>query len=120
MPKFYITTPIYFVNDVPHIGQAYTTFAADVLARHRRRQGDDVYFLTDRLATVRYTLAEVERLIAVALWPFMPATSDRMLDQLGVPGRVSSTWGQIAPGTKVAGQPALLFPRIEAGVALPH
>src|SRR5258708_7344067 len=46
MPKFYVTTPIYYVNDVPHIGHAYTTIAADVLARHRRRQGDDVYFLT--------------------------------------------------------------------------
>ena len=34
--KFYITTPIYYVNDVPHIGHAYTTVAADVLARYWR------------------------------------------------------------------------------------
>ena len=44
--KFYITTPIYYVNDVPHIGHAYTTIAADVLARYHRMKGEDVYFLT--------------------------------------------------------------------------
>ena len=43
---FYITTPIYYVNDVPHIGHAYTTVAADVLARYWRLRGRDVYFLT--------------------------------------------------------------------------
>ncbi len=44
--KFYITTPIYYVNDIPHIGHAYTTIAADVLARYRRLTGYDVFFLT--------------------------------------------------------------------------
>lgn len=44
--KFYVTTPIYYVNDVPHIGHAYTTVAADVLARYKRLQGFDVCFLT--------------------------------------------------------------------------
>jgi len=44
--KFYVTTPIYYVNDVPHIGHAYTTVAADVLARYHRMLGDDVFFLT--------------------------------------------------------------------------
>lgn len=43
---FYITTPIYYVNDVPHIGHAYTTIAADVLARYRRLAGSDVFSLT--------------------------------------------------------------------------
>lgn len=43
---FYITTPIYYVNDVPHIGHAYTTIAADALARYGRLQGRDVFFLT--------------------------------------------------------------------------
>jgi len=43
---FYITTPIYYVNDVPHIGHAYTTIAADVLARYWRLRGCDVFFLT--------------------------------------------------------------------------
>ncbi len=47
MPEpFYITTPIYYVNDVPHVGHAYTTIAADVLARWRRLTGEEVFFLT--------------------------------------------------------------------------
>jgi len=46
MKKFYITTPIYYVNDEPHIGHAYTTILADVLARYHREAGDDVFFLT--------------------------------------------------------------------------
>ena len=44
--KFYITTPIYYVNDVPHIGHAYTTIAADVVARYKRLEGYEVFFLT--------------------------------------------------------------------------
>ena len=44
--KFYITTPIYYVNDVPHIGHAYTTIAADILARYHRLRGKKVFFLT--------------------------------------------------------------------------
>ncbi|MFH1369410.1 MAG: methionine--tRNA ligase [Elusimicrobiota bacterium] len=44
--KFYLTTPIYYVNDLPHIGHAYTTIAADVLARWYRLNGRDVFFLT--------------------------------------------------------------------------
>ena len=46
MGRFYVTTPIYYVNDVPHIGHAYTTVAADALARWHRLLGDDVFFLT--------------------------------------------------------------------------
>jgi len=45
-PTYYVTTPIYYVNDVPHIGHAYTTVAADVLARYKRMKGFDVFFLT--------------------------------------------------------------------------
>ena len=44
--SFYITTPIYYVNGEPHLGHAYTTVAADVLARHHRQRGEDVFFLT--------------------------------------------------------------------------
>ncbi len=44
--KFYVTTPIYYVNDVPHIGHAYTTIAADILARYNRMMGREVFFLT--------------------------------------------------------------------------
>lgn len=43
---YYLTTPIYYVNDKPHIGHAYTTLACDVLARFHRLDGDDVHFLT--------------------------------------------------------------------------
>jgi methionyl-tRNA synthetase len=46
MSKFYITTPIYYVNDEPHIGHAYTTIVGDVLARYHRQKGDDVFYLT--------------------------------------------------------------------------
>jgi methionyl-tRNA synthetase len=44
--RFYITTAIHYVNDLPHIGQMYENIAADVMARHRRRMGDEVWFLT--------------------------------------------------------------------------
>ena len=44
--SFYITTPIFYVNDVPHIGHAYTEVAADVLARWHRQRGDDTWLLT--------------------------------------------------------------------------
>ncbi len=46
MSRFYVTTPIYYVNDAPHIGHAYTTLACDVLARFMRSDGHDVRFLT--------------------------------------------------------------------------
>jgi methionyl-tRNA synthetase len=44
--SFYITTPIYYVNAAPHLGHAYTTIAADVLARHHRQRSEEVFFLT--------------------------------------------------------------------------
>jgi len=43
---YYVTTPIYYVNGDPHLGHAYSTMAADVLARHMRQRGEDVFFLT--------------------------------------------------------------------------
>jgi len=46
MENFYLTTPIYYVNDIPHIGHAYTTIACDALARFKRLAGYDTYFLT--------------------------------------------------------------------------
>ncbi|HPN84692.1 MAG TPA: methionine--tRNA ligase, partial [Victivallales bacterium] len=46
MNKFYVTTPIYYVNDRPHIGHSYTTILADVLSRYNRLFGNEVYFLT--------------------------------------------------------------------------
>ncbi|MEM6457659.1 MAG: methionine--tRNA ligase, partial [Acidobacteriota bacterium] len=46
MHPYYVTTPIYYVNDFPHIGHIYTTVVADVIARDRRQRGDATYFLT--------------------------------------------------------------------------
>jgi methionyl-tRNA synthetase len=45
-PKFYITTPIYYVNARPHIGHAYTTLVCDAVARRKRMLGYDTFFLT--------------------------------------------------------------------------
>ena len=44
--SFYVTTPIYYVNAAPHLGHAYTSIAADVLARHHRMRGEETFFLT--------------------------------------------------------------------------
>ena len=44
--SFYVTTPIFYVNAAPHLGHAYSAIAADILARHQRQRGEDVFFLT--------------------------------------------------------------------------
>ena len=44
--RYYVTTPIYYVNSTPHIGHAYTTIAADILVRHQRQRGAETFFLT--------------------------------------------------------------------------
>ncbi len=64
--RYYLTTPIYYVNATPHIGNAYTTIAADILVRHHRQRGDDSFFLTgvDEHATKVYRVAEEEGLDA--------------------------------------------------------
>ena len=64
--RFYLTTPIYYVNATPHIGHAYTTIAADVLVRHHRQRGDETFFLTgtDEHASKVYRVAEEEGLDA--------------------------------------------------------
>jgi methionyl-tRNA synthetase len=46
MRRFYVTTPIYYVNDVPHLGTAYTTVVADALRRFHRLTGDETFMLT--------------------------------------------------------------------------
>ena len=62
MSRFYLTTPIYYVNSTPHIGHAYTTIAADIVVRHRRQRGDETFFLTgvDEHAQKVYRTAEAE------------------------------------------------------------
>ncbi len=49
----YVTTPIYYPNDVPHIGTAYPTLAADVVARWSRLRGDETFFSQAQMSTVR-------------------------------------------------------------------
>jgi methionyl-tRNA synthetase len=62
MSRFYLTTPIYYVNSTPHIGHAYTTIAADILVRHHRQRRDETFFLTgiDEHAQNVYRAAQKE------------------------------------------------------------
>ena len=64
--RFYVTTPIYYVNDRPHIGHSYTTIAADILTRHHRQRGEETFFLTgvDEHATKVWRAAEARGLSA--------------------------------------------------------
>src|SRR5436189_1919038 len=64
--RFYLTTPIYYVNSTPHIGHAYTTIAADALVRHHRQRGEETFFLTgtDEHASKAYRVAEEQGLDA--------------------------------------------------------
>src|SRR2546430_4343370 len=66
MSRYYLTTPIYYVNATPHIGHAYTTIAADVLVRHHQQRGDETFFLTgtDEHASKVYRVAEEQGLDA--------------------------------------------------------
>ena len=68
MDKYFITTPIYYINDKAHIGHAYTTIAADVLARYYRQQGAEVLFSTgtdeNSLKTVEAAAAAGEEITA--------------------------------------------------------
>jgi methionyl-tRNA synthetase len=80
--RFYVTTPIYYVNSTPHIGHAYTTIAADILTRHHRQRGEETFFLTgvdehaDKVARVAaeqgLTPQEYADRIAVA-WQELPS-----------------------------------------------
>ena len=80
--RYYLTTPIYYVNATPHIGNAYTTIASDILVRHHRQRGDDAFFLTgvDEHATKVYRVAEQEG-----------------LDAQTYVDRISEVWRQMAP-----------------------
>jgi|SRR5436190_4974844 len=80
--RFYLTTPIYYVNSTPHIGHAYTTIAGDILARHHRQRGDETFYLTgvDEHAQKVYRVAQEERIEPteyldriVAAWRELPA-----------------------------------------------
>ncbi len=78
--KFYVTTPIYYVNDIPTVGHAYTTVACDVLARYHRLRGDDVLFTT---GTDENAQKNVEAAEAQGIEPkrFVDAMADRFCQQ---------------------------------------
>jgi methionyl-tRNA synthetase len=91
-PSYYITTPIYYANDVPHIGHAYTTIAADAIARYQRLNGRDVFLLTgtdehgvniERIAASQGITAHahVDRLAAQFsdLWSQLDISHDRFI-----------------------------------------
>jgi methionyl-tRNA synthetase len=84
MTRFYITTPIYYVNDVPHLGHAYTTIAADALARFHRAVGDDTRFLT---GTDEHGLKVEQAAAARGLGPLQLA--DQVVE------RFRDTWKQL-------------------------
>jgi methionyl-tRNA synthetase len=64
--RFYLTTPIYYVNSTPHIGHAYTTAIADMIVRHHKQRGEQTFFLTgvDEHATKVYRVAQEQGLEA--------------------------------------------------------
>jgi len=82
---YYITTPIYYVNDLPHIGHAYTTLACDVLARFMRADGRDVMFLT---GTDEHGQKVEKSASAAGVEPkaFVDSVSERFRDLGGVMG----------------------------------
>ncbi|MBT6441682.1 MAG: methionine--tRNA ligase [Alphaproteobacteria bacterium] len=82
---YYITTPIYYVNDLPHIGHAYTTLACDVLARFMRADGHDVMFLT---GTDEHGQKVEKSASAAGVEPmaFVDSVSERFRDLAGVMG----------------------------------
>jgi methionyl-tRNA synthetase len=92
MTAYYLTTPIYYANDVPHIGHAYTTIAADAIARYHRLHGRDVFLLTgtdehgvniERIAAARGLTPQqhVDGLAATFrdLWAKLDITYDRFV-----------------------------------------
>ncbi|HEY7119439.1 MAG TPA: class I tRNA ligase family protein, partial [Tepidisphaeraceae bacterium] len=87
--KFYITTPIYYPNGEPHLGHAYTTLCADVIARYHRLAGDDTFFLTgtdehgikmvktaEQLGIEPRTLADQNVAVFENLWKELGITND--------------------------------------------
>lgn len=81
--SYYITTPIYYVNDVPHIGHAYTTLACDVLARFKRLDGYDVHFLTGTDEHGQKVEKSAEK-AGTSPQAFCDSVSQRFRDLLGV------------------------------------
>ena len=75
--RSFITTPIYYVNDRPHIGHVYTTLVADVVARYRRLAGSDAWF-SRRRTRRRAAYSVIHWLNRRALWAFHLPTGSRL------------------------------------------
>src|SRR6187431_3765123 len=86
---YYVTTPIFYVNAAPHLGHAYTTIGADILARHMRQRGEEVFFLTgtdehgepvaqaaEKLGVTPKELADTNAERFIALGPRLNVTND--------------------------------------------
>ncbi len=86
MGSFYLTTPIYYASGEPHIGHAYTTILADVLARYRRRAGDDVLLLTgtDEHGQKIQEAAAAQGLTPLELCDLMAGRFQAAWDELGI------------------------------------
>jgi len=100
---FYVTTPVYYINDEPHIGHAYATILADVLARYARLRGVETFFLTG-----------TDEHGQEVLQPVMPERMAELWRRLGwqppEPLQDGLSWGGLRPGTPVTVGPPL-FPR---------
>ena len=79
MERYYLTTPIYYVNSTPHIGHAYTTVAADIFTRHQRQRGRDTFLLTgvDEHASKVARVAAEQRRAATVLYRALSAAGER-------------------------------------------
>ena len=112
MSRFYVTTPIYYVNDVPHIGHAYTTVAADVLTRWHRLLGDEVFFLTGRTLTAHFadTASPISGVDVLAVGLRLPAAQiservTRRVDEQFARGLLDEIRGLLASGVPEAARP---------------
>ena len=88
---FYVTTPIYYVNDAPHIGHAYTTVAGDVLTRWHRQRGEDVWFLTGTDEHGQKVLRAAEANGVDAAGVDRPARRERLAARAGRPSTPPTT-----------------------------
>ena len=111
---YYVSTPIYYVNDAPHLGHAYTTVAGDVLTRWHRQRGERVWFLTgtDEHGQKIMRTAEAHG-VSPQEW------ADKLVDQAWNPlwGHLgiatdAVTWGRLPAGATIT-KGAVLFPRLE-------
>ena len=86
MGSFYLSTPIYYASGEPHIGHAYTTILADVLARYRRRAGDDVLFLTgtDEHGQKIQEAAAAEGVTPIELCDVMAGRFEAAWEEMGI------------------------------------